>query len=163
MGAAAGNDGPACATAGIPPANYASVLTVGAVDSQGNLLFFSSRGPSDGAVKPDLTAPGAGIRSAIPGGRYALSAGTSMAAPHVAGAVALLWSADPSLQGDLNRTMDLLRRTARPEEIGATCYGTESADIPCLCGTDSPSAIPNNSYGYGVLDVFAAFQALTAR
>jgi subtilisin family serine protease len=163
MVAAAGNDGPACATAGIPPANYASVLTVGAVDSQGNLLFFSSRGPSDGAVKPDLTAPGAGIRSAIPGGRYALSAGTSMAAPHVAGAVALLWSADPSLQGDLNRTMDLLRRTARPEEIGATCYGTESADIPCLCGTDSPSAIPNNSYGYGVLDVFAAFQALTAR
>jgi subtilisin family serine protease len=162
MVAAAGNDGPACSTTGIPPANYASVLTVGAVDSQGRLAFFSSRGPTDGVIKPDLTAPGAGIRSAIPGGRYTFSDGTSMAAPHVTGAVALLWSADPALLGDPIRTMDLLRRTAEPEKLGAVCSRIEPADSSCLCGSDSPSAVPNNSYGYGALDVFAALREIAA-
>ncbi len=160
---AAGNDGPACATVDMPLANYASVLTVGAVDSQGNLAFFSSRGPTDGRIEPDLTAPGASIRSAIPGGRYTLSDGTSTAAPHVAGAAALLWSADPSLMGDLDGTMNLLRSSAKPEETGGSCNGVEAAGIPCLCGADTPSAVPNNSYGFGMLDVYAAFQSLASR
>ena len=162
MVAAAGNEGPACGTAGDPPANSADVFTVGASDESGGLAFFSSRGPVGGILKPDLTAPGWMVRSSIPGGKYTLSAGTSIAAPHISGAVALLWSAFPAFLGDIGRTEEILRLSANPVTMGQVCGGMQDQGMPCLCGSDSPSAIPNNSFGYGILNVYSAYQKLAA-
>jgi subtilisin family serine protease len=161
MVAAAGNDGPACGTVGDPPANSAAAFSVGASDRDNALAFFSSRGPSAGLLKPDITAPGYMVRSSIPGGKYTISAGTSAASPHVAGAVALLWSADPSLVGDIDRTEEILRRTALPMSIGQYCSTFKNEGTPCLCGQDSQTAVPNNSYGAGILDVYAAYGELS--
>jgi subtilisin family serine protease len=66
-----------------------------------------------------------------------------MAGPHVAGAVALLWSADPTLIGDIDRTEQLLIQSADPYE-GSTEAGCFAGDFP------------NAAYGYGVLDVYEA-------
>jgi subtilisin family serine protease len=63
-------------------------------------------------AKPDVAAPGGDVLSAMPGGTYANQSGTSMAAPHVAGVVALMWSASPALIGDPARTGQILRDTA---------------------------------------------------
>ncbi|WP_245871260.1 S8 family serine peptidase [Asanoa hainanensis] len=112
---AAGNTGPTCGSVADPPATYPSVLTVGGVDSAGRLAPSSSRGPAPGGVdKPDVVAPGVDVVSALPGGRYGALTGTSMAAPHVAGVVALMWSANPALIGDVPRTRSLLLGTAGP-------------------------------------------------
>jgi len=128
--AAAGNTGPRCGTISSPPATYRDAFTVGAADRTGQAAGFSSRGPGDSGRrgigadgKPDLVAPGVDVVSALPGGGYGALAGTSMAAPHVAGVVALMWAANPKLFGDLIRTRDLLTRTATPVPGGAGCGG----------------------------------------
>jgi hypothetical protein len=122
---AAGNAGPFCGSIKDPPSAYPEVLTVGAVNRDEQLAFFSSRGPVPGGDKPDLVAPGAGVVSAMPGGGYAALDGTSMATPHVAGVVALMWSAQPALIGEIDTTSRILRDTARPVEIddGPACGG----------------------------------------
>jgi subtilisin family serine protease len=158
MVAAAGNEGPACSTAGDPPASSGDVLAVGASDENGGLAFFSSRGPEGGIIRPDIVAPGWMVRSSVPGGKYTVSAGTSIAAPHVTGAVALLWSAFPALIGDIDRTIELLERTAQPVTLGQVCGSLEGQGIPCLCGSDSQTAVPNNSFGHGILNVYAAYK-----
>ncbi|MEU7871245.1 S8 family serine peptidase [Dactylosporangium sp. NPDC049140] len=141
--AAAGNTGPRCGSITDPPANFASTLTVGAVDRTARVAEFSSRGPTaDGLSKPDVMAPGVDILSALPGGGYDVLSGTSMATPHVAGVVALMWSANPALAGNIARTREILKTTAKP----ATPRGTS-------CGSES------NTVGAGLVDAYAAVEA----
>ncbi|MDQ1675940.1 MAG: hypothetical protein QOC93_1084 [Actinomycetota bacterium] len=145
--AAAGNSGSGCGTVTDPLAVYPEVVTVGAVDSGGRLADFSSRGPvtadGSGRPKPDLVAPGVGVLSALPGGTYGRLDGTSMAAPHVAGVVALMWSVNPDLRGDVARTVRILRATAAPPAAarGIACGG------------------PGNLWGAGIVDAAAAVTA----
>jgi minor extracellular serine protease Vpr len=106
----------------------------------GQVSTFSSWGPSpDLEIKPDLGAPGGMIYSTFPmsQGGYASLSGTSMAAPHVAGAAALIKQADPHLRAA--QIQDLLRNTAVPRPYGTTPY-----------------LWPVNVQGAGMIDVLAA-------
>jgi subtilisin family serine protease len=145
--AAAGNDGPGCSTVGNPIAIYDATFSVGATDSGDAVAALSGRGPvtvdGSGRLKPDLCAPGIDVRSSVPGGGYSSASGTSLAAPHVAGAVALLWSASPSLRNRIDATEDVLSRSSQPR------FSTQ-------CG-DPGDTVPNNVYGWGRLDAVAAW------
>jgi subtilisin family serine protease len=151
----AGNEGPACASVRDPLAIYPSVFSVGAIDPAGNIADFSSRGPVtvDGSnrIKPEIAAPGVDVLSSFPGNTYAIEEGTSMAGPHVVGTVALMWSANPRLIGDIDRTTQILIATAKPY--------TGARDNGCFLNT-----VPNDAFGYGVLDAYAAVkQALQTK
>jgi len=149
--ASAGNDGSACSTIADPISLYDEVFTVGAIDEFGEIAPFSSRGPvladGSGRIKPDIVAPGMGVLSAMPGGTYEYNSGTSMAGPHVAGVVALLWSADPTLIGDIDRTERILAQTATPLD-----------DQPGLYACGNPGETPNNVSGYGLINAYAAVE-----
>ena len=153
--ASAGNNGPTCESIDSPPAHYDEVFTVGAIDEANAVADFSSRGPvtADGSdrIKPDIAAPGMGVLSAYPGGGYEYNDGTSMAGPHVVGVVALMWSANPALIGDIDRTEQILTATARRDAL----FGAAP-----ICG--DADARPNNSVGYGVVDAFAAVEMALA-
>ncbi|MGV9316874.1 S8 family serine peptidase [Streptomyces sp. NPDC003691] len=138
-----GNNGPACATSG-SPGDYVASYSSGAFDINNNIASFSSRGAGDaGGIKPNIAAPGANVRSAIRGGGYGSFSGTSMASPHTAAAVALVWSAAPAIRGDVAQTEALLDQSA--VDVDATACGGTPAD--------------NNVFGEGRLDVLAAVQA----
>lgn len=143
----AGNDGPNCSTVNAPLSLYDAVFSVGAVDRFGNVTDFSSRGPvtadGSGRMKPDIVAPGADVFSSLPGGTYGENSGTSMAGPHLVGVVALLWSANPDLIGDIERTEQIIIETADPY--------TGSMENGCFQG-----GTPNAAYGYGVVNVYEA-------
>jgi subtilisin family serine protease len=149
-----GNDGPNCETVESPLSLYDSVFSVGAIDQFGDMAPFSSRGPvtadGSGRIKPDIVAPGVEILSALPDGTYGANSGTSMAGPHVVGVVALIWSAQPDLIGDIEATEQLIIDTAQPYE-GDTAIG-------CFSG-----GTPSNAYGYGVVDVYAAVKKALGR
>jgi uncharacterized repeat protein (TIGR01451 family) len=136
---AAGNNGPAAGSIDAP-ASYPEAFAVGAVSAQDMIASFSGRGPSTwysaNLVKPDVTAPGVQVLSSLPGGTYGESDGTSMATPHVAGLAALMLQADPTL------TVDGIEKTM------------ESTAVP-LGGP-----IPNNHYGWGRIDAYAAVAAV---
>jgi subtilisin family serine protease len=161
----AGNEGPACKTVADPPARYGAVFSVGATNDDGRITGFSSRGPVDGLVKPDIAAPGAEVRSSVPGGGYASTPGTSMASPHVAGTVALVWSANAVLVGDIEATEELLCRTARSLPVEDACTADQGPaglagmvqNPVCACGGVTGS--PNNVYGCGLIDAGAAARA----
>ncbi|MBA3533085.1 MAG: S8 family serine peptidase [Ardenticatenales bacterium] len=140
-----GNYGPECGSS-TTPGNYVSSLSVGALGPTGEIAPFSSRGPTaDGLQKPDISAPGVRVLGPLPDGTLGLMSGTSMAAPHVAGAVALLWSANPTLLGDIKRTESLLTGTALPRPSNE-------------CGGDAET-VPNHVYGWGELDAVALIRA----
>lgn len=150
MAVAAGNTGYyGCGSITDPLAIYSEVFTVGSIKSNGELSDFSSLGPvtfdGSGRTKPDLLAPGEGIVIAFPGNQYTIGKGTSYAAPHVAGVVALMWSANPELIGNIELTRKILEDTASP------FTGTMPA-----CVIDS--TIPNDAAGYGILNAFAAVE-----
>ena len=150
--AAAGNAGPGDKTVSSPGA-ASKAVTVGAVDKQKRITSFSSRGPTlDGRTKPDLVAPGRDITSTVPptttstvggfvtgGGNlqglyYGSLSGTSMAAPHVAGVVALMLEANPGLDPIMVKRMLL----ATAQDLGGA-------------GAD-------NETGYGFVNGIAAVQ-----
>jgi serine protease AprX len=146
--ASAGNRGPGCDTVDDPPALYEDVFSAGATGTSDAIASFSSRGPAHwyGIRKPDVTAPGVGIFSSALGGGYTTLSGTSMAAPHVTGVAALVWSAAPHFIGDVAGTEQVLEATARPRTTTQ------------LCGDDLLNAVPNNVYGWGIVDAQAAVE-----
>jgi hypothetical protein len=132
------------------PATYKEATAVGAVDADDNVADFSLWGPSadptaPNDIKPELTAPGVGVVSSCPESSYCLMSGTSMAAPHVAGTVALLWSAAPDLVGNVSSTEQLLEETAAIRD-----------DLRC-----SSTSHPNNVYGWGRVDAYASVSRAT--
>jgi subtilisin family serine protease len=147
--ASAGNYGcrDCCASVRDPIAIYDAVFSVGAHNSGGSLASFSSRGPvtvdGSGRLKPDIAAPGVGVYSAWVGDGYQMIQGTSMASPHVVGAAALLWSAQPDLMGRIDRSEQLLIKSATP--VTTTVCGGETS-------------VPNNLFGYGRLDALQAVE-----
>ncbi len=129
-----GNGGPRAGSVG-SPASLPEAFAAGATDVEDIVAAFSSRGPSPwDEVRPHVSAPGIDVRSSIPGGAYAEASGTSMAAPHVAGTVALMLSANPALT--ISDTAAVLTGTAIPLSV----------------------TIPNNDTGYGRIDAYAAVQ-----
>lgn len=131
-----GNDGPGQGTVG-SPASLPEAFAVGATDLYDQVATFSSRGPSPwGEVRPHVAAPGVQVRSSLPGGLYGSWSGTSMAAPHVSGLVALLRSVSPTLS--ITHTVFLITSTAVPLS----------------------TTLPNNDTGWGLVDAFAAVLSL---
>ncbi|KPJ74216.1 hypothetical protein AMJ52_01475 [candidate division TA06 bacterium DG_78] len=147
-----GNSGPGVGSA-CTPGNYPLVIGIGATDHNDNIASFSSRGPApdydpwnDPAhwyrpdwdlIKPDISAPGVNVRSATKNGGYASYQGTSMATPHVCGAVALLCQKN---------------RAITPEELYNLI--TNNPDEPA-----QGAPYPNNTYGWGRLNIYKALQA----
>ncbi|MGH2537974.1 MAG: S8 family serine peptidase [Candidatus Promineifilaceae bacterium] len=146
----AGNNGPACSSVDSPLSLFDQVFSVGAMDAGGAVAFFSSRGPvtadGSGRIKPDILAPGTDILSAGLMDSYQVASGTSSAGPHVSGVVALMWSANPDLIGNVEKTEAILAQTARPLAV-------PSAD----CGGERGG--PSNAAGYGLVNAYAAVQA----
>jgi len=143
----AGNAGPGCETLG-SPGDYQESFGSAAHDSGRNIASFSSRGPAlsnpyTPYTKPNISAPGVNIWSSyyvVP--YWVPMSGTSMASPHTAGAVALLWSCNPALKGQINATFQLLQNHTDTPPGGD-------------CGAP-PNGQGNYTYGYGYLDVLAA-------
>ena len=147
MVVAAGNSGSSCSTVSDPPSFYAASYTVGALNTGTDTIAgFSSRGPvtRDGSdrTKPDITAPGTSTRSCdnTADNAYTFASGTSMATPHISGAMALLWSAIPSLRNQIQASRDALNSTT--VQI-----------LDAQCGDPTP---PNNVYGWGRVNIATA-------
>jgi serine protease AprX len=138
---AAGNGGPSAGTS-YSPSNLPEALAVGATDDQDAIADFSSRGPSacggSSQVFPDVVAPGLAIRTTARFGQYTDASGTSIAAPHVTGALALLLQAFP----------------------GTSAVAQESAIESAAVDLGDPG--PDDIYGHGRLDTSAAYDWLAA-
>ncbi len=171
MVVSAGNSGPGCQSVSEPPARYDSAFSVGATDDESQITSFSSRGPVPDSTldKPDIAAPGSSVRSSIPGGGYGSADGTSMAGPHVAGLVALIWSANPDLIGQIDATEDIIRQSATPTEVNTTCSieanttaepslieQVEAIQNSTSCACGDLTGTPNNVYGWGEINALEA-------
>jgi serine protease AprX len=123
------------------PGNADGVITVGATHRSWphtyGVSFFSSRGPTgDGRLKPDVVAPGERIRAPLPDNAWGDLDGTSMAAPHVSGAAAMLMA----------RYSELIGQPRRIKQI--------------LCESATDLGRERSFQGYGMLDVLRAFQSI---
>ena len=114
------------------PADADSVIAVGAVSADSLIVYFSSRGPSyDGRIKPEVSALGVGVAAANPSGGYSeFYSGTSASSPLVAGVAAVLLSANPQW--------------------------TNMEVREALMMTASQADMPNNDYGYGLVNIWSA-------
>ncbi|MGB4729990.1 MAG: S8 family serine peptidase [Candidatus Hydrothermia bacterium] len=146
---AAGNNGPSAGTINTP-GSFPTVIGVGATNSSDNMYSGSCRGPAPNQnpwndtlywprsdwnlIKPDISAPGYNVRSSYPGNSYTTLTGTSMATPHVAGAIAILKQKNPTL--DFYDIYSLL---------------VDHADHP-----SQGEPYPNNNYAWGRLNIYNA-------
>jgi serine protease AprX len=150
---AAGNGQARCGSIADPPAIVDAAFTVGATRNDGTIAPFSLWGPVtiDGSnrLKPDVTAPGVEVRSAVSNGGYARLSGTSMATPGAAGVAALMMGANPLLVGQPAAVGHLLRASATPAMHIADCGGYPG------------QASPNPVFGHGRVDALAAVTAAT--
>ncbi len=148
--ASAGNSGSGCETVSTPAAMFLNSFTIGSTTSADEISGFSSRGPvtvdGSGRMKPNVTAPGSQVRSCVREGGYSTFSGTSMAGPHVAGAVALIISANPELAGQVETIEGILETTAVAKTTDQICGG--------VAGTE----IPNHTFGFGRIDALAAVE-----
>lgn len=135
----AGNTGPVGTVT--TPANYPESFAVAAIDVNDRLAGFSSRGPGPfkDELKPNIAAPGVGVRSSMPNGAYGTMSGTSMAAPHVSGVIALLQQVAPQMTVD--QIEEVLMHTTRP--MTDTVYTTS----------------PNLGYGHGLVNAGKAIES----
>lgn len=132
----AGNEGSSAWRYITAPADADSIIAVGAVDVNGQITFFSSRGPTeDGRIKPDVVALGQGVSVIRPNGTVGGGAGTSFAAPLITSLAACLWQAQPTLHAQTLRQIIL-----------------ESSDR---------YANPDTAYGYGLPNGALALARLT--
>ncbi|MFG1628684.1 S8 family serine peptidase [Kribbella sp. NPDC049227] len=139
-----GNSGELGCNSSGSPGSLTSNYSAGAYDINNNIASFSGRGVGqNGTIKPNISAPGVNVRSSLPGNTYGAFNGTSMATPHLAGTVALLWAASPALKGDVDATRALLNQTAI-DTPNSQCGGTDAN---------------NNVFGQGRLDALALLNA----
>ncbi|CAL8075370.1 unnamed protein product [Orchesella dallaii] len=146
-----GNSGPRCNTANSPGDN-AKVIGVGSTMESDAISFFSSIGPTtDLRMKPDISAPGSEVNSAYhtADNAYRVLSGTSMAAPHVSGVVALLLTRDSDLTAANVRDL-LVRNTDK----ALVFSGLVCEDVP-------DSEFPNHVFGSGRLNALKSVQAQT--
>uniref|UniRef100_K3WWI4 subtilisin n=2 Tax=Globisporangium ultimum (strain ATCC 200006 / CBS 805.95 / DAOM BR144) TaxID=431595 RepID=K3WWI4_GLOUD len=142
-----GNAGPRCGTAN-SPADLSTVIGVGSMNINDDLRQTSSKGPAvNGLIKPDISAPGGEIRSAWNSSTSAYNtiSGTSMAAPHVTGTIALMLQAKPTLTYDQVKTA--LTTTTDRTTLKASGY---------TCGRTADTVFPNNQFGYGRINALKA-------
>ncbi|RHY11570.1 hypothetical protein DYB25_001955 [Aphanomyces astaci] len=148
-----GNAGPKCSTVGSPGQGKLT-FGIGATQKTDAIASFSSRGPApDGRIKPDISAPGQSIRSSVPTSdtSYAVYSGTSMATPHVTGAVALILAAKPGV------TYDQIYKAFISTTDTVSLTPTNQT-----CGGVSELQYPNNVYGYGRLNIERAIASLSS-
>jgi subtilisin family serine protease len=133
---AVGNEGPGTSRS---PGNYDLCLSVGACDSQDEIPEFSSsqhfnrdRDP----YVPDIVAPGVDVLSAMPGNKYGVKDGSSMATPHIAGLAALLWEAKPNA-------------------------GVDDIEAAILASCRRPGTMSERRANRGIPDAVEAYKALT--
>ncbi|MBU5437607.1 S8 family serine peptidase [Tissierella sp. MSJ-40] len=133
--AAAGNSGNSSGTGDTVgyPAKYASVMAVASTDSNDRRASTSSTGPT-----VEISAPGVSIYSTIPNNRYGNMSGTSMASPHVAGAAALVWKANPSLNNQQLRQ----RLVSTAKYLGnSNHYGAGLVQVSAAIGQEANNPI----------------------
>ncbi|MEA2042777.1 MAG: S8 family peptidase [Bacteroidota bacterium] len=132
----AGNSGGGTTTIGAP-ADGDSVLAVGAVDSNGDRVYFSSVGPTaDGRIKPEVMAMGSGVTVAVPGSGSGTTtnSGTSFSCPITAGGAGVL--------------MEMVPEATNMQIFNALKMSADNADNP------------NNEYGWGIINIMAAYEYL---